>query len=117
MEDIQSLSLNKKLSGKEKRQYWEAIIKDYSESGLTQRVFCQQRALKFHNFSYHLTEYRRRQSKPNEVSFVPVKLSPEDNTQSTINVSFPNGYSLNFPQSLPARHLGELLAELRKAGC
>ena len=117
MKELSPLALDKEVTKKQKCQQWEAIIKDYGKSCLTQRAFCEERGIKYHNFSYHLSEYRRRQSKKSDVSFVPVKFSQENTPQATLSLSFPNGYSLTFPHSLPAKQLGALLSEIRKIGC
>lgn len=93
-----------------KSQYWQAIIQQWRESGLTQTQFCTEQEIKLHNFYYWLKKLRV-ENEPDlgRAGFIPVAVS--SNTAPKIE--------LHLGQAILKLNLTELpsvLNQLKQAG-
>jgi hypothetical protein len=53
-----------------------AHVEAWISSGLSQRVFCEQRQVVPHIFYYWLRRYRLKQLPPEQKGFIPIRVSP-----------------------------------------
>ncbi len=64
---------SRKLTLKKKRKLWQAHIKAWSESGMTQAEYCRQNGLSIKSFGYWKRKHKRETT---EVTFYPVPANP-----------------------------------------
>ena len=76
----------------QRRNLWTSHIEQWQKSGLSQAAYCRRHQLKAHRFYY----WRRRLSASHDqVSFLPVALSPSQGIQHpTIRIHTPNGFTI-----------------------
>ena len=79
-----------------------SLIEQWSESGKTQKVFCQEQGITFTTFYYWLRRYRRRLE---ENGFLSVEISPGDN----IEIRYPGGIILQLPATTKLSIVKQLL--------
>lgn len=93
------------MKAEDKHQYWQTIIEQQAESGLSKAAFCRQQQIAPATFFYWSKKLR--EDKPQQTqTIIPVVISEQ--APSTIEVqltlTLPNGSQLAFPDSLdPAR--------------
>jgi len=60
------------------RQNWSEILEEYRKSGLTQKVFCEQKGIKLSTFCYQKRNLEKKQNPTESTSFVEWKeVEPE----------------------------------------
>ncbi len=64
---------SRKLTLKKKRKFWQAHVKAWSASGMTQAEYCRQNGLSIKSFGYWK---RKQKNKATEVTFYPVPANP-----------------------------------------
>ena len=79
-----------------------SLIEQWSESGKTQKVFCQEHDLTYTTFYYWLRRYRRRLE---ENVFLSVEISPGAN----IEIRYPGGIILQLPATTKLSIVKQLL--------
>jgi len=104
----------------EKRDLWIEILKDYEQSHLTPREFCQQRHIKLDLFYYHTSVHRKRlqnkKASVNEVTFIPIITEQTDNI-SGFRLTTPHGIELHFSNAFDATRIVQILNVLRGVSC
>jgi len=80
-----------------------ALIEQWSESGKSQKLFCQEQGITFTTFYYWLRRYRRRLD---ESGFLPVEI----NTGANIEIRYPDGVVLQLPASTRVAVIKQLLS-------
>ncbi len=104
----------------QKRELWLDIIRDYEQSDLTPREFCQQQQIKLDHFYYHMGVHRKQLQKKdttaNKMTFIPIMTKQEDNS-SSFCLTTPYGIELHLSNAFDANHLLQILNVLRGASC
>lgn len=87
------------------------LIREWEESGLSQKEFCVQHDLKLHIFWYWLRRYRERgQSAKEEVSsFVPVKMESAAGESVLAEIIYSDGTRVIFKERVGLKLLQSLL--------
>ncbi len=100
-------------------QDWKAIITDWAESGSTQKAYCDQHHIKFHNFIYYRKKYRP--AKKITKKLLPVRLSPDRTTVQSASEPYQlklrNGAVLSIPMKSDSSSLTQLLTILGVFEC
>ena len=91
-----------------------AHIEQWKGSGLSQKVYCEQQAVKYHVFHYWYKVYRdehlavpQQQPKPS-ASFIPLTLS--SSSAAVVELHLPGGHHLLFHQMVSADYLKALIS-------
>jgi hypothetical protein len=89
-------------------------IEQWKQSGLSQKVYCEQQAVKYHVFHYWYKVYRdehlavsQQQPKPS-ASFIPLTLS--SSSAAVVELHLPGGHHLLFHQMISADYLKALIS-------
>lgn len=72
------------------------VVRRWEESGLTQRVFCEQENIKEGTFNYWRKLYKEQRAEPSN-GFVSLKVEAQPITEA-LEVIYPNGVKLRIPQ-------------------
>lgn len=102
-----------------KREYWRAVSKEWSSSGLSQRRFCEDREISCSTFTY----WRRRLRDESEVEspppFIPVEIrgSIQSRRSSQYEVRLKDGVRIRVPFDFEAESLSRLIRLLRDDRC
>lgn len=87
---------------KDTQQQMFSLISGWKQSGLSQKVYCEQNQIRYHVFHYWYKRYRDEQlvSKEIEASFIPltVKASFSDGTCANVEVVLADGKRILFHQ-------------------
>ena len=70
-----------------KAQYWQAVIQQWRDSGLTQTQFCTEQDIKLHNFQYWLKK-QRLEHEPDlaGAGFIPVSVNPNSSQKIELHL-------------------------------
>jgi|SRR4051812_29159747 hypothetical protein len=88
-------------------------IEQWKQSGLSQKLYCEQQAVKYHVFHYWYRVYRdehlavQQQPKPS-ASFIPLTLS--SSSTAIVELHLPGGHHLLFHQPVSAAYLKALIS-------
>jgi len=98
-------------------KFWEAKISTQRSSGLSRREFCQQHAIKLHQFNYRLKLSQQAPSPQVSKAFARVlvndsKPAPRDEVR-TWRLNLGAGISLDVDPKIEPRWLSALINELR----
>lgn len=94
----------------EVRQQMFKIIEQWKQSGLSQKVFCQQQLIDFHKFSYWYKCYRRQHGIAGNRKSGFVKLKIEKSVAPTsVEIHFPDGVRLLFHEPVSLDYLKMLI--------
>jgi hypothetical protein len=82
-------------------------IRQWKESGLSQKSFCKQHGIAYHSFHHYYKKWRDiQESKP--AGFVPLQI-PDLQSEVFAMLSFPNGLTLQLHQAVTADYLKSLV--------
>ena len=109
-------------TSKHTKQDWLNLIKEWEDSALTQKQFCQRKGLVLSHFVYRRA-YQKKKLAPSpqqeKKSFLPVKILSEQEAcskgQEAFMLFLPNGLKLSIPAQYSASSLSTLLHVLREA--
>ena len=75
-----------------------AIIASWKQSGLSQKVWCEQNQIRYHVFHYSYKRYRDEQSENSRPAFIPLNVKPSlsDISCANIEVVLPGGKRILF---------------------
>jgi hypothetical protein len=59
-----------------KSQHWKSIIKQWKDSGLTQKQFCDEQEIKIATLHYWIKKFRTAESVREEPRFLPLNKAP-----------------------------------------
>ena len=76
------------------RQYWQSIVQDWQDSGLTQADYCRKHQLKPHQLNYWKSIFCKPQKSP---AFIPVATAVPTSSPQMIAAVLPNGVRLEVP--------------------
>ena len=94
-----------------KTDKWRALVKNYNESDLTMKEFCEKNAIKIHQLQYWLRKFKRELT---PTSFVKI-LNPIYQVQRPLSIDF-HDLRINIPESYNESSLIDLIKTLRKLG-
>ena len=97
----------------QKRRRWEARIKSWQNSDLSQTAYCREHELKLHQFIYWK---KRVQHKNGDIAFIPLRFSqnlPTVVNPSRIHLTTPNGYKLELSGAIDQIAVRQLLSTVR----
>jgi hypothetical protein len=75
------------------------IVKQFDQSGLTQKVFCKNHNIKHSTFKNHVTRCRPAASLKTPSTLIPIKLSNSPSKTEHVCLSLPNGVQVKAPAS------------------
>jgi len=89
---------------------WREIIDGWSESGESQKAYCQRLDVNWHTFSYARSKLSQ-QAKP-KAQFMPLRVKyneeEKESPPSTIVLENPHGFKMHVPTSLSLEQLAKL---------
>ena len=113
----------------ERESYWRGVLKQYSESGLSIRAFCQKNRISEGSFFSWRKRIQSRDadtaavavsdSSPNVAKLLSVDIiDPADSSKAQdsfasvalLEIATPNGFTLRVPRTMDPKQLGELLS-------
>jgi len=103
----------------DKRIYWQRILKEWKESGESQRIYCEGKNLNFHTFSYWHTKFKKLNVKEAISPFSKARITPpyKNPLLHSIQIHLPNGNKIQFPSSINKVELKTLLDLLGIFAC
>jgi hypothetical protein len=100
---------------KPQHEKWFVLVEEQEKSGLSQKVFCQQKNIILSQFVYYRLLYRNQKTSPKPVTaFAPVTVINNERpaTVSEIKLSLPNGFHCVFQSSLDIAQLKRVIGVL-----
>jgi hypothetical protein len=97
------------------REEWFVLVEGQQISKMTQAVFCKEKNLKPHLFSYYKKQYHLKNQPQDKAqpSFNQVIVnSPHNNNLSEIKVELPNGFVVYLPVQIRHENLKNLIGAL-----
>lgn len=96
-----------------KRQFWEAEVKRWRSSGLTQKLYSENRGLPKNQLSYWLKKLEGTKQSPKKLapSFTPIRMQKE-RTLPCIRIKRTNGTCIELPLLSDMKQLKALLEVL-----
>jgi hypothetical protein len=98
------------------REQMYAHIEQWKESGLSQKVYCEQQAVKYYVFHYWYKLYRdqHQQAAPEpepkpSAAFIPLMLNTSPASAAFMELHLPSGHHLLFHQPVSAEYLKALI--------
>lgn len=93
------------------RQQMFEMIEQWQQSGLTQKVFCQQHPIRYHVFHYWYKRYREQHwgVDNNNSSFVKLQIT-KPATAGAVEIYFPCGVRLLFHEPVSSNYLKALIS-------
>ena len=90
-----------------------SMIRNWQQSGLTQKAYCEQNKIRYHVFHYWYKCFRDLQLPAKEAGFIPLKIQPS----TSVNTSLPHiellladGKRLLFHQPVASDYLKALIS-------
>jgi hypothetical protein len=105
----------KQTTSKNSHEHWFALVVEQQTSGLSQKLFCQQKNIILSQFVYYRLLHRKQKSNPAPVTaFLPVKIAHTESKSGTgeIKLTLPNGFHCAFPSSLDMMQLKRMIGVL-----
>jgi hypothetical protein len=94
----------------ELQQQMFEMIQQWQQSGLSQKAFCEQRALAPYKFYYWYKRYRRQDAAINKSSRSFIKLKIQNHSlASTAEIYFPNGVRVVFNEPVSSDYLKKII--------
>ena len=93
------------------REQMFSLIRDWQQSGLSQKAFCEQHTIRYHIFHYWYKCFRELQLTPKSEGFIPIKIQ-RSNTANTASAElvYPDGKRLLFHQPVSSDFLKALIS-------
>ena len=99
------------LKNPEVRRQMFDIIKQWQQSGLTKKAYCDQQSIKHHTFYYWYKRYRQQHADIDNKSSSFVKLKVEKSPASpSVEIHFPGGIRLLFHDPVSSNYLKALIS-------
>jgi hypothetical protein len=89
-----------------------AMVVGWQQSGLSQKVYCEQNQIRYHVFHYWYKRYRDEQSSSSEPAFIPLNVKPSflDPTCANIEVVLADGKRVLFHQAVSSDFLRAVIS-------
>jgi hypothetical protein len=100
-------------SNEDVQQQMFATIQSWQQSGLTQKVYCEQHSIRYHIFHYWYKRFRASQSTPKEFGFIPLQTAPSPSlitAPAHTELLLPDGRRLVFHQPVSSDYLKQLIS-------
>jgi len=109
----------KKSFSENKKEFWEAIIKEWKISGLSKTLFCKQRSIAESSFGKWYRRLKENFKKNNpEVAFVPITIKKEKSESgSPLLLVLKDNIKITIPKDTDAPTLKMLLEMLGVLPC
>jgi hypothetical protein len=94
------------------QQQMFSMILSWQQSGLSQKAYCEQHAIRYHIFHYWYKRYRLSQSPDKQPGFVPLRIKPSrfpDAASAHTELLLPDGKRLLFHQPVSSDYLRQLI--------
>ena len=93
---------------RDKSTNWSRIVKDWSQSGLTQKEYCRKNKINFYKFQYW------RKKTPKDPGRMLVKISNSikpfsENSSSRCHIKLPNGITIRVEDDFATDRLSEII--------
>lgn len=94
------------------QQQMYAMIHSWQQSGLTQKAYCEEQAIRYHVFHYWYKRYRDAHLQDNEAGFIPLQTAPSPSLVPPAHTELilPDGKRLLFHQPVNSDYLRKLLS-------
>ena len=90
----------------------ERLVRDFEQSGLSRKAFCNARGVAVHTLDYYRQRHRSSEAAQSEQRLVPVELVGSAGVGSGLRVELSNGRAIVVEAGFDASHLKRLLAVL-----
>jgi hypothetical protein len=88
-----------------------AMILSWQQSGLSQKVYCEQHSIRYHVFHYWYKRYRDGQTMDKEPGFISLKIKPSyDCAAPHAELLLPDGKRLLFHQPVSSDYLKAIIS-------
>jgi hypothetical protein len=92
-----------------KQMYWKAHIEQWSQSGLSQAVYCKRNSLKTKSFTYFKARLKKK-NLPVELVQIPIE---QLRTPSFLKLNIGSGFQIEIPDGFSNNTLEKVLVTLR----
>ena len=90
----------------------EGLVRDFEQSGLTRKAFCQARGVALHTLDYYRHRERSRRVATPAAELLPVELIGATPSSSGLRVELANGRRIVVEAGFDVSHLKRLIAAL-----
>ncbi len=89
-----------------------AMVAHWQQSGLSQKMFCEQNGIRYHVFHYWYKRFRDSQAINKEATFIPLQIKPLQNvsTHAGIELLLTDGGRLVFHQPVSAGFIKAIIS-------
>ena len=89
-----------------------SIILSWQQSGLSQKVYCEQHSIRYHVFHYWYKRYRDGQARDKEPGFISLKIKPSSDSAAVPHTELllPDGKRLLFHQPVSSDYLKAIIS-------
>lgn len=90
-----------------------SMIRNWQQSGLTQKAFCEQHKIGYHVFHYWYKCFRDLQAPPKDEGFIPLKIQPSNSVNipgAHVELVLADGKRLLFHQPVASDYLKALIS-------
>lgn len=105
--------------GSAKAEYWQQMLSDHRQSGMTVKAFCAEKKISCPSFYQWKQRLQSKPVDPANNSIVPVKLIPMQSCTAASNrfvqILTPGGFSIRVDSSMRAEDLAELLRAIESS--
>ena len=91
---------------------WEMILKDWQQSGKTQKLYCQEHDIKLHIFSYYHNKYSSTIDTTNRLAPIRLAASADSLSNNRYQLKLSSGAVLSIPDDYAPNTLKPLLVLL-----
>jgi hypothetical protein len=99
----------------EKREYWLLQIKQWEDSKLSQRVYCEQEGINYTTFVYWKSNLNAKVTGKKKQNFAPVKVvSSNPEALRPIQVKLVTGHVVYIPTTMDTKEIATLILLLGK---
>jgi len=93
------------------RQQMFAMILSWQQSGLLQKVYCEQHSIRYHVFHYWYKRFRDAQEADKEPGFISLKIKPSSDTSAPhTELLLPDGKRILFYQPVSSDYLKAIIS-------
>lgn len=89
------------------------MIRNWQQSGLSQKAYCEQHNIRYHVFHYWYKCFRDLHSAAKDEGFIPIKIQPSNTTNTTsvhAELLLPDGKRLLFHKGVSSDFLKALIS-------